>query len=51
LNPESLIIFLAYSIFVPFILKTIGFFMPNALIPFIRPKAIISALNYYTYIT
>lgn len=44
LKPESDIILLAYSIFVPFILNTIGFFIPKTLIPFMRPKAIISAL-------
>ncbi len=45
LNPESEIIYLAWSIFVPFILKTIGFFIPRALTPLIKPKAITSALK------
>jgi hypothetical protein len=45
LNPESAIIYFASSILVPFILNTIGFFMPKALIPLINPKAIMSALN------
>lgn len=45
LKPESPIIFWAYSMFVPFILKTMGFFIPNALIPFIKPNAIMSALK------
>ena len=45
LNPESAIIFWAYSMFVPFILNTIGFFIPKALIPLINPKAMTSALN------
>ena len=44
LKPESEIIFCAYSILVPFILSTIGFFIPRALIPLISPKAMISAL-------
>jgi hypothetical protein len=45
LKPESEIILCAYSIFVPFILSTIGFFIPKALIPFIKPNAMMSALN------
>jgi hypothetical protein len=45
LNPESTIIYFASSILVPFILKTIGFFIPKALIPLINPNAITSALN------
>ncbi len=44
LNPESEIIYFACSILVPFILKTIGFFIPKALTPLISPKAITSAL-------
>lgn len=47
LNPESDIIYLALSILVPFILKTIGFFIPKALTPLIRPNAMTSALNKY----
>jgi len=45
LKPESEMISLACSMFVPFILKTIGFFIPNALTPFINPRAIMSALK------
>lgn len=44
LNPESEIIYFAWSMFVPFILKTMGFFIPRALTPFIKPKAMTSAL-------
>lgn len=50
LNPESEIIYLAWSIFVPFILNTIGFFIPKALTPLIRPNAITSALKINNYI-
>jgi hypothetical protein len=45
LNPESEIIYLARSMLVPFILKTIGFFIPSALTPLINPSAMMSALN------
>lgn len=51
LNPDSLIIYLASSIFVPFILNTIGFFIPKALIPLISPKAITSALYLFKIYT
>ena len=45
LNPESDMICLAYSILVPFIRSTIGFFIPVSIMPLISPKAIMSALN------
>lgn len=40
LNPDSSINFLASSIFVPFILNTIGFFIPNTVNPLSNPKTI-----------
>ena len=45
LKPEFEIIYWASSMFVPFILKTMGFFIPKALIPLINPKAMMSALK------
>ena len=45
LKPEFSMIYLASSMFVPFILRTMGFFMPRALMPLIRPSAMMSALN------
>ena len=50
LNPESAMICCAYSILVPFILSTIGFFIPRALIPLIKPNAITSALHLKRYV-
>ncbi len=45
LNPESEIIYFACSMLVPFILNTIGFFIPKTLTPLINPNAMTSALQ------
>jgi hypothetical protein len=45
LKPESEMIYLALSMLVPFILSTIGFFIPKTLTPLINPNAMMSALS------